>query len=84
MPKLLTAPPEIETLAELRGLLSQDQKLCLLANLVDLAMTDNTIRSTEKSLLHQFRETLGVEENDYDAIFDVLLLRHSVGVFPDA
>ena len=70
--------------AELRDMLGQDQKLCLLANLVDLAMADNTIHSTEKSLLHQFRETLGVEPNDYDAIFDVLLLRHSVGVFPDA
>lgn len=42
--------------AELRDRLSHDQKLCLLANLVDLAMADNTIHSTEKSLLHQFRD----------------------------
>jgi uncharacterized tellurite resistance protein B-like protein len=65
----------------LDDLLTPRQKLCLMANLIDLAMVDGTLRGIEKETIRWFREGLGVDEDNCQALFDAMLLKNNIGIF---
>ena len=79
--KFLAAHGIEELLNRLNALLTPPQKLCLLANLLKVAMADGLLRSTEQRLLARFKEATGVSDRDYQALFDVLLLKNNLSVF---
>ena len=58
------------------------QKLCLMANLLEVAMVDLLLRSKEQTLLDRFREALGTDDNNYEAIYDILVIKNNMAVFP--
>ena len=70
-------------LARLREALDSPQRLCLLANLIDVAMADGLLRSKEQRLLDQFREALNISEVDYQSLFDTLRIENQLAVFEE-
>jgi len=62
-------------------LLNRDQALCLMANLLEVAMVDGLLRSREQHLLERAQLALGLTEHDYHAIYDVLLIKNNLAVF---
>ncbi len=59
----------------------QSQKLCLIANMLEISMVDGVLRSTEKGLMKQFREAMGIQPDDYEAIFEIILVKNNLTVF---
>jgi len=53
----------------------------MMANLVEMAMIDGLVRGKERKLLSQVREAVGVEKENFDAIFEVLMLKNNRSVF---
>ena len=72
---LLTALPK---------LLDRDQALCLLANLIEIAMVDGLLRSRERELLEAVQKALALTDNDYQAMYDILLIKNNLAVFTKA
>ena len=68
----------IATLAEM---LDRDQRLCLMANLIELGMADDTLRSIEKETVRWFRDGLDVDKETLGAIYDVLVIKNRVAIF---
>lgn len=60
--------------------LSVDQRRCLLANLVSLALSDGLLRGAEQELLERFRAALGVTIEDYERFREVLECQVSLGI----
>lgn len=60
--------------------MSDDQKLCLIANMLDAAMADGAFRGNEQKLIHFFVERLGVSEENYQTIHDVIMIKNNLTV----
>ena len=71
----------VELFAQLRALLDDNQKLCMMANLVEMSMVDGLVRGNERRLLSQIREATGIEKSNFDAIFEVLMIKNNRSVF---
>ena len=77
------AQHSVETLLAAAGAaLNDDQKLCLMANLIEVAMVDGLLRGREQALIASFQSGLGISDNDYQAIFDILVVKNNLSVFP--
>ena len=74
----------VELLEELRAMLDRRQKLCLIANLIEMSMVDGLLRTTEQQLLKQVREALAIGQNDYEALYEALMIKNNTAVFPGA
>ncbi|MFA6567571.1 MAG: TerB family tellurite resistance protein [Victivallales bacterium] len=62
------------------GSLSENQKLCILSNMVEIAMKDSSLQRTEQEYLRKFVEASGLKEEQYKAINSVLYVKNSTGV----
>lgn len=71
----------VELFTRLNTLMDNNQKLCMVANLVEMAMVDGLVRGKERQLLSQVREAIGVEKENFDAIFEVLMIKNNRSVF---
>jgi hypothetical protein len=71
----------VELFAQLSDLMDDTQKLCMMANLVEMSMIDGLVRGPERRLLTQVREATGVEKSNYDAIFEILMIKNNRSVF---
>lgn len=60
--------------------LDRQQRLCILANMVELAMSDGVLHTSEQQLSSLFARTLGVADRELRAITDVLLLKNQTSV----
>jgi uncharacterized tellurite resistance protein B-like protein len=65
------------------GTLNGNQKLCILANMVETAMKDSSLHRTEQEYLRKFVEASGLKEEQYKAIKSVLLIKNSTGVLDE-
>lgn len=61
----------------LAGCLSYEARLCIVANLIEVAMADAIFRTSERELLEFVCDTFSVTRDDYDEIFAILLLKHN-------
>lgn len=68
-------------IARLAATLTGPQRLCLMTNLLELAMADGVLRSKEQILLKRVRDALGIDAEAYQTIFDVLLWKNRLSVF---
>ncbi len=68
-------------LKRVTGELNPAQKLCLIANLIKVAMIDGVLRSSEQRLLARFKQAADISDQDYQAIYDVLMLKNNLSVF---
>ena len=70
-------------LGRIGTVLTMEQKRCLMANLIAVAMTDGAIRGTEQELLDRFRTALNLADEDFGALYEGLLTRHRMAVFAE-
>ncbi len=70
-----------ELFRKLGTLLNDQQKLCLMANLIEMAMVDGVVHSPEKRMLKLLKEILKLSDEEYEAIFNVLLIKNRRTVF---
>ena len=73
----------LQLIESLKKMLDEKQKLCLMANLLELSMSDLVIKKDEKEIIRQFKDALQIDDSDYQAIYDVLMLKNNTGVFTD-
>ncbi|MGB0580802.1 MAG: TerB family tellurite resistance protein [Limisphaerales bacterium] len=64
--------------------LNVEQKTCLHANLISLAMADGAYRAKEAEVIEQIRDAIGLPQDKHDLIFDLLLARSDIKVFFNA
>jgi len=66
-----------ELLSDLKGL-SDEQKLCFLANMMELGMKDGVLHSSELNLMHQFSDCMKIDTDQYNTIKQVLLIKNKI------
>lgn len=67
-----------ETIAALR--LDEQQKMCCLANILELAMIDGVFDSREQKMIRCFSDAVGLTEDQVRTIRDVLLIKNQLSV----
>lgn len=60
--------------------MSQDQKLCFLANFMDLGMADGVLHRSEMKIIRQFCDYMDITEDEYATIKQVLLIKNQLSV----
>ena len=71
---------EYEELLGAIGNLDDQQKFCILANAIDLAMADGVLHKNEQDLVSGFAAATGITEDDMNRIRDTLLVKNQVSV----
>ncbi len=69
-----------ELLADLKGILRHEQRLCILANLMELGMSDGTLRSSEQQLMRDFVAAMGLSEDELETIRQVLIIKNRTSI----
>jgi uncharacterized tellurite resistance protein B-like protein len=69
-----------ELIKALQPMLDQEQKLCVLANLMDIGMSDGTFRSSEQQMIRDFATAVGLTEDEIETIRQVLILKNKISV----
>ena len=69
--------------AEIANTFNPEQKLCLMINLLEVAVTDGYLRSHEKVLLKQLRDGIGVDREEFSAAYRVIMTKNNLSVFND-
>ena len=71
-----------ELLLSLRDL-NHEQKLCFLANMMELGMCDGVLHRSEMDLIRSFCNHMELSEDEYDTIKQVLLIKNKLSVLND-
>jgi len=66
-------------LAHLKDL-NGEQKLCILANMMEMGMKDGVLHSSELNLMRQFSDAMKITSDQYDTIKQVLLIKNKISV----
>ena len=72
-----------ELLKSINETFDENQKFCLHANLISLAMADGAYRSKEAEVIDRLRDGMGLTEKHHQRMFDLLLARNNMTVFLD-
>jgi uncharacterized tellurite resistance protein B-like protein len=65
------------------GSLKEKQKMCILANMIEIAMKDSALHRTEQEFFRKFVEAAGLKDEQYKAINSVLYVKNSTGVLDE-
>ncbi len=68
-------------LAEVTPILTDAQKMCILANILDSSLSDGTAAPEEQVLFNQFLQAFGISEERFKPFFDVMVLKNDRTVF---
>ncbi|WP_047392405.1 TerB family tellurite resistance protein [Exiguobacterium sp. s168] len=68
-------------LAEAAPVLNHEQKLCILANLVDSSLSDGEAEREEQAMFNKFMTAFGVTEQEFAPIFKVIAMKNDRSVF---
>jgi len=60
--------------------LTQEQKLCFVANMVELGMSDGVLHRSEMKIIRQFSEYMDISDDEYTTIKQVLLIKNQLSV----
>jgi uncharacterized tellurite resistance protein B-like protein len=66
---------------EANALLSDDQKMTILANLIDLLLADGSAEEEEQDLFFSFVEAFGISEEDIQPYIDILSVKNDFSIF---
>jgi uncharacterized tellurite resistance protein B-like protein len=64
--------------SELKKRLTNDQKLCYLANLLELAMKDMILHTSEQNIISHFIDEMEISQQESDTIRQVLLIKNRI------
>ena len=70
----------IETLLDMMSQYDEDQKFCIMANMLELAMCDGVIHSNELKLLRQFAKHMNISDEEYETVKQILLIKNQIGI----
>jgi len=62
------------------NILNHEQKLCFLANMMELGMCDGVLHRSEMDLIRSFCSHMELSEDEYDTIKQVLLIKNKLSV----
>lgn len=62
------------------NVMNQEQKLCFAANMMELGMIDGVLHRSEMKLIRKFCDQMGVTEDEYDTLKQVLLIKNQLNV----
>lgn len=65
------------------GALNENQKLCILANMLEVAMRDGSLHRTEQECVRKFVQASGLKNEQYKAISSVLYVKNWTGVLDE-
>jgi uncharacterized tellurite resistance protein B-like protein len=68
-----------ELLVALGGM-NQEQKLCFLANLMEMGMSDGVLHRSEMDLIKKFCKYMSLSDDEYETIKQVLLIKNKLSV----
>ncbi len=71
----------IQIVEELKSLLTSDQKICLLANMLEVTMVDGVLNENEKMFLEKTRLIFNINTTKFNAIFDALYAKNNFTSF---
>ena len=71
-------------LKEANGMLSADQKMTILANLIDVLLSDGTAEEEEQELFYTFVEAFGVSDEEIQPYIDIISIKNDFAIFLDA
>ena len=66
---------------EANELLNNDQKMTLLANLIDLLLADGSAEEEEQELFFTFADAFGVSEEDISVYIDIISVKNDFAIF---
>lgn len=67
-----------EQLLEDISYIDHHQRLCMLANLVELGMSDGVLHKSEQKIIKKFAAAMNVSKDEYQAVYDVLLIKNQI------
>ncbi len=70
----------IETLYEVLSGCGEEQKFCIMANLLELAMCDGILHSQELKLIRRFAKSMNIEDDEYETIKQVMVMKNQIGI----
>ena len=71
-------------LAEAAPILTPAQKLCILMNIADSAMSDGEAELEEQALFDRFQQAFGIRDEEFRPYFQVIMMKNDRSVFIDA
>jgi len=79
---VLANPPEkfLETAVPI---LTDAQRICILTNMIDSALSDGTPEAEEQALIGKFQNAFGISDERFRPFFEVIMLKHDRSVFID-
>lgn len=60
--------------------MNREQKLCYVANMMEIGMTDGVLHRNEMKIIRQFCDYMKVTQEEYDTIKQVLLIKNQLSV----
>ncbi|HBC87257.1 MAG TPA: hypothetical protein DCZ94_09905 [Lentisphaeria bacterium] len=69
-----------DQLFEHAGSLNDEQKLCILANMIEIAMHDESYHRVEQIMIRNFMDKAGISKDNMKAISNVLLVKNNLSV----
>lgn len=70
----------LEGLIEALESLNEDQRRCLMANLLGLAMVDGELKVKEQELIGRFQKAMNISDEDFHWFLEVLLAKNNLSV----
>jgi uncharacterized tellurite resistance protein B-like protein len=68
-------------LKESNAMLTSDQKMTLLANLIDVLLSDGSAEEEEQELFYSFVDAYGVSEDDIQPYIDIISVKNDFAIF---
>ncbi len=63
--------------------LDENQRRCLMANLIAVAMSDGLLRTAEQEALGSYRAAMSISDEEYEAMFETLMARNNLAVLSE-
>ena len=60
--------------------MNQEQKLCYVANMMELGMSDGVLHRSEMKFIRQFCDYMEVTDEEYDTIKQILLIKNKLSI----
>jgi uncharacterized tellurite resistance protein B-like protein len=79
--RIARTKPLDQFLAEVTPILTDGQRMCILLNLVDSAMSDGTAEGEEQALVAQFQRAFGIPDERFVPFFEALHVKNDRSVF---
>lgn len=73
----------MEFLGKVKDSLKYEQKLCILANMIEIGMQDGTYLGAEQQMMDGFVKETRISQTDYKNISNILLIKNNISVMGD-